>query len=242
MRKSDMKAVALIPARGGSKKVPGKNVRMLGGKPLIVHTIEAALKAELPARVLVSTDDPEIAELARRHGAEAPFLRPPEISLDSSTDLEVMRHLVGWLRDHEGYHFDLIAYLRPTTPFKTPAIIDGALRNMLERPELSGLKSVTPVSGISHPYWMFRKDGGRMLPFIEGVDIAKYHQRQLLPPCFRLNGVVDVLRVELVMGGGNQFGDRLGFHDVPEELAVDIDHELDFRLCEFLLKERENAL
>jgi len=125
---STMRILALIPARGGSKSVPKKNIRQVGGKPLLAYSIGHGLEAKRIDRVIVSTDSEEIAEIARFYGAEAPFIRPPELAQDYSLDIDFYRHALEWLREHEGYVPDAVINLRPTTPVRNPAVLDDLFR------------------------------------------------------------------------------------------------------------------
>ena len=233
-----MKVLGLVPARGGSKQLPGKNLALLGGRPLLVWTLECARQASRLSRIVVSTDSPEIAEVAVRGGVEVPFSRPAEYADDTTGDLPVIRHALESLAQLGDSGYTFIAYLRPTTPFRTPADIDGSIELLEANSHLTGLKSVTRVSGVDHPYWMFKEDDGSISPFVHGVDLNQYPRRQLLPPCYRLNGVIDVLRVSSVLSGSPcPFGARLAFFEIPVERAVDIDDARDLRWAEFLLSE-----
>ncbi len=232
-----MNKVGLIPARSGSKGVRNKNIRLLNGKPLIAYTIEAALASKLFDRVIVSTDSELIAEIARNYGAEAPFLRPGEISKDSTPDLPVIQHLIEWLKNNEGYISDYLVYLRPTSPFKTGKIIDKALHKIMSSESHTGLRSVTPSEGVYHPYWMYKEVDGKLKSFIDGINIEDYYQRQLLPPCFRLNGVVDIVKVENLKKN-MLYGDCIAYYELTEQQSFDIDNEFDFRLAEFFMKDK----
>ncbi len=231
-----MNKVGLIPARSGSKGVKNKNIRLLNGKPLIAYTIEAALSSKLLDRVIVSTDSESFAEIARSYGAEVPFLRPCEISEDNTPDLPVMQHLIEYLKNNEGYISEYLIYLRPTSPFKTGEMIDEALYKIMSSESHTGLRSVTPSEGVFHPYWMYKDVDGTLKSFIEGIKIEDYYRRQLLPPCFRLNGVVDIVRSENVKQN-MLYGDRIAYYELTEEESLDIDNEFDFRLAEFMMKE-----
>ena len=227
----------LILARGGSKGVPRKNVRSVGGRPLIAYTVEAARAAARLDRVFVSTDDEEIARVARGLGAEVPFLRSPELAQDDTPDFPVIAHFADWA-DRQGLRPDLIAYLRPTTPFKTGAMIDEAVGLLVDRPACTAVRSVTRSEAVHHPFWMYRIVDGALEPFIEGIDVMRdYPRRQLLPPCYRLNGVVDVLRTGN-LAGGTLYGEAIAPLVIPEEAALDIDTETDLALFEFLLRRR----
>lgn len=230
------KCLAVIPARGGSKKLPGKNIRLLDGKPLIAYAIEAALGSGKLDRVIVSTDDKEIAEIAVKHGAETPFLRPAELAKDDSPDRPVLMHVISWLKENEGYVADTVAILRPTTPLKTAEMIDACLGMLEEKRFLTSVRSVTKAQGVYHPYWMYKSAKDTLLPFIDGVDITKYYQRQLLPLCYRLNGMVDVARGETIMSCENVYGPSIGFFEIAEEYAIDIDTQFDFDFCEFMMR------
>ncbi len=234
-----MKTLALIPARGGSKRLPGKNIMALGGKPLIAHTIEAALQAQSVDRVVVSTDDGEIAGVARAWGAELPFMRPAELALDTTPDRPVLAHALDWLEENEGESFDFLVLLRPTTPFKTPELIDRCVKRLAEDSKCTAVRTVSRAEGVFHPYWMFRNEEGRLRPFIDGISLGTYYQSQLLPECYRLNGVVDVLRAGLIRGGGQHFGEDVGFVETEEEQSIDIDTPFDFELCEFLIERKK---
>jgi len=231
-----MKIIGLIPARGGSKTIFKKNIKNLGGKPLIVHTIEAALKCSSINRVIVSTDDPEISQIAIDNNAEVPFLRPSILATDTTPDRPVILHLIKYLTEKERYNTDLIIYLRPTTPFKTSVLINKCISKIISNPDLTSLRTVNKVEGTSHPYWMFKEEKGVLKPFIKGIDISKYYQRQLLPRCFRINSVVDIIKPEIALIKKNLYGNKIGFFETNSLDSIDIDTEFDFELCEFILK------
>ncbi len=129
--------VAIIPARGGSKGIPRKNIRFFAGHPLVAFSIAAALQAEMVTRVIVSTDDEEIAQVSRRCGAEAPFLRPAEFAADNTMDLPVFQHALTWLAEKEGYHPDAVLHLHPTSPVRPKGLLDKAIHLLLDHPELT---------------------------------------------------------------------------------------------------------
>lgn len=169
--------LALVPARGGSKGVPGKNIRPLAGKPLISYTINAALRSEYQLRVVVSTDDVRIAEVSRAAGAEVPFLRPQELALDETPTLSVVQDALHWLKEHEAYEPEIVVLLQPTSPLRTAQHIDEGIRLLLE----TGADSVISVCEAEHsPYWMWRVDSeGRVTRFME--EGSEYLSRQKLP-------------------------------------------------------------
>ena len=227
--------LGLIPARGGSKGVPRKNIRPLGGKPLIAWTIEAALLSRRLGRIIVSTDDPEISDIALSCGAEVPFVRPEELAQDHIPILSVYEHALAWLAQNEGYVPDLVAWLSPTTPLRTAADIDRAI-DLLQASTADCVRSVA-LSG-SHPYWMKRLEGDRLKPFMEGVDERTYYRRQLLPPAYQLNSAIDVTRCASVATTGQLYGgDMLGYV-IPAERGIDLDTEIEFAVAALLLQGR----
>lgn len=230
------KTVAIVLARGGSKGVPRKNIRNLCGKPLIAYAVEPGLAAKKVDRVIVSTDDEEIAKIARYLGAEVPFIRPKELAEDTTPDLPVYRHLIEWLDEDEGYTFDFLLNLRCTTPLKTSEMIDAAV-DILSKEDCDSVRTAHQVAGEEHPYWMFKKgENGIASSFVDGIKLEEYHQRQLLPPCYALNFLVDAMRVDVVMKAPYPCGNKVKLLEIAPNLAVDIDTENDFLVCEALLK------
>lgn len=230
------KSVGLIPARADSKRLPRKNIKLLHGKPLIAHTIECARQCSLLDRVIVSTEDMEIAKIALEYGAEVPFLRSADLAGDTTSDKDLWVDFIKRLRAEEDYSFDYLVYLRPTVPLRTPESIESAIKEMESNPSLSGLRSVTAATGVHHPFWQVKLIDKRLKPFIDGVEVAsKYYQSQLLPPCYRLNGVVDVVKPGVVLAENDPYGPEIGYIELDEYQAVDIDTGFDFELYEFLL-------
>ena len=232
-----MTTLGLIPARGGSKGVPGKNVRALAGRPLVAWTIETARACARIDRLVVSTDDERIAEVCRRSGAEVPFLRPAELAADDTPDRPVYDHAVDWLAGSDGYRPDAVVWLRPTAPLREPGDIDRALDLLVE----TGCDTVRSVCRAEHhPYWMRTLDGDRLRPLLDAADDAVFHRRQLLPAVYRLNGAVDVVRCSSAAERGELFAGDVRGYVMPPERSVDLDTELDFALAE-LLAERDRA-
>jgi CMP-N-acetylneuraminic acid synthetase len=147
-----VRAVAIIPARGGSKGIPRKNLRELAGHPLLAWSVAAAEAAETVGRVIVSTDDPEIADVAREYGAETPFVRPAELAADDTRDLPVFQHALGWLAEHEGARPEVVVHLRPTSPLRRAADIDRAVRALAADPAADAVRSV--CAPFQNPYKM----------------------------------------------------------------------------------------
>jgi CMP-N-acetylneuraminic acid synthetase len=176
--------LAIIPARGGSKGIPRKNIKNFAGHPLIAYSIEAGLQAKNVTRVIVSTDDEEIAAVARQYGAETPFLRPSEFAQDRTLDLPVFQHVLGWLADHEGYKPEALVQLRPTSPVRPPELVDEAVETLLSHPEADSVRGVVPAGQNPHKMWRIDPESGRMKNLLDvpGVDEPYNAPRQILPP------------------------------------------------------------
>ena len=213
--------LALIPARSGSKGIRNKNIRLFRGKPLLAHSVLQGLAAGCVHRVVVSTDSAEYAEIARAYGADVPFLRPPEISDDLSTDLAVFQHALTWLAEHEGYKPHICVHLRPTYPTRTVADIDAAVRLLLEHNEADSVRSIT-ASPLT-PYKMWRMGAnGFLQPLLEHEACEPYNlPRQSLPVVYMQNAAVDVVRTDVIMRGSMTGIQILGyempsFHDIDD--------------------------
>jgi CMP-N-acetylneuraminic acid synthetase len=226
--------LALIPARGCSKGIPKKNTKLLAGKPLISYTIEAALQSQCRPRVVVSTDDDEIARVARAAGAEVPFLRPAELAHDETPTFPVVQHALQWLEQHEAYQPELVVLLQPTSPLRRAEHIDQALELILS----SGADSVVSLCETEHsPYWMKKVDTkGHVSPFIDMKE--EYARRQDLPEVYRLNGAMFVTRSEVIIRENRLLGYDTRAYIMDQGDSIDIDTELDFKLAELLIKER----
>jgi N-acylneuraminate cytidylyltransferase len=228
--------LALIPARGGSKGIPRKNIKLLGGFPLIAYSIAAGQEAKLVSRVILSTDDQEIAEIARACGAEVPFLRPPEYAQDDTRDLPVFQHALRWLADREDYHPDVVVQLRPTTPFRPPDLVDGAIEVFLAHDEVSSVRGVVP-SG-QNPYKMWRiQDQGRLQPLLESEFDEPYNMpRQELPDTYWQTGHIDVID-PAVIRQGSMSGSFLYPYVIDPRFTVDLDNQLDWEKAEARIRE-----
>lgn len=229
--------LGLIPARKGSKRIPQKNLKKLNNKPLIQYTIEAALRSKELDMVLVSTDCEEIAKFSKQLGVHVPFLRPEIYAKDKSTDFEVINHTIKWLLENESIDVTNLAYLRPTTPLKNENIIDEALKKSMNT-DITGLRTVTRTEGVLHPYWMYFESNQTLTPVVSGIDLKKYYQSQLLPKCYRLNGVVDIVKTSFI-SEESLYGNKIGFLEVDEKFAIDIDTLNDFNYCEYIMSKME---
>lgn len=226
--------LAIIPARGGSKGVPRKNIRLLAGKSLIAWTIETALQTPCLGKVIVSTDDQEIAGVARKYGGDVPFLRPIEFARDDTTDMPVYEHALRWLAEHDDYYPDIIVWLRPTAPLRTVEDIEKAVL-LLEETKADWVRSVCEAE--HHPYWMYGINGDKLHPLIDGIDIRKYLRRQMLPIAYRINGAVDVTWRKTILEKKLLYSGDMRAYVMPVERSIDVDTYLDFSILETIMKE-----
>lgn len=225
--------VALIPARSGSKGVPHKNIKNLGGHPLIEWSIQACLKSRLIDRVIVSTDSKEYADLAVRLGAEAPFLRPAEIAGDRSTDFDFVVHALDWFAAHGGEP-EFLVHMRPTTPYRAPALIDQAIEAFRGETKATALRSVHEMSESAYKTFEIAPAGQlkRLGADNTALDAAN-NARQQFPATYQANGYVDVLSSRFVRSHGLIHGDWVMPFITPA--VVEVDTEEDFVHLEFLL-------
>ena len=225
-----MKILALIPARGSSKRLPGKNVRPLGGKPLIEWSIEAARSMREVSAIVVSTDDPGIATIALRAGASVPGLRPAALATDTASTVDVAVHA---LAQHESEHGPVngVLLLQPTSPFRSRARMQAGLSLFAQRPECS----VVGVSSAStHPLWCLRLDGGKLQPFVEGGGL--HLRSQDLPPAYTVNGAFYLVPADTLRNSHSLYAPETLplIMESPAEL-IDIDTEQDWQRAEQLL-------
>lgn len=226
-----MRVLGLIPARAGSKGVPRKNVRLLAGKPLVQYSIESALRARRLARVVVSTESAEIAEMARRCGAEVPFTRPDDLARDESPMLPVVQHAVRTL-EAAGDRFDAVCLLQPTCPLREPEEIDDCI-DLLERSGADSVVSVLEVPARYHPQWVYLTQGDGSLVPATGSPLPA--RRQDLPPAVHRDGSIYVTRRSALLERGSLYGDRMVGNRLNPARAVNIDDEDDWALAERLL-------
>ena len=234
-----MKVLALIPARGGSKSIPRKNILSFAGFPLISYSIAAALEADTVTRVIVSTDDEEIAQVARQYGAETPFLRPPEFSGDETPDLPVFIHALNWLAEEENYHPEIIVQLRPTSPMRRKWHIDQAVYKLIEHPEADAVRTV--CEPFQNPYKMWKiQDDGFMRPLLETDYSEPYNMpRQILPTVYWQTGYVDAAWSDTIMEKNSMTGERILPLIIDPSEWIDIDSLADWRRAEHLLESGE---
>lgn len=223
-----MKVLGLITARGGSKGVPRKNIRLLGGKPLLAYTAETALQAETLTRVVLSTEDEEIAAVGRKYGLDVPFMRPPELARDSTPSLPVVRHALSVLEE-SGEIFDAVCLLQPTNPLRRAVDIDVCVRLLIES-NADSVISVLPVPHEYNPQWVFFiKDGGLSLAVGTGEPIAR---RQDLPPAFHRDGSIYVTRRDAIFNRNSLYGEKILGYEIEPSFSANIDTEEDWLAVE----------
>ena len=224
-----MKIVAIIPARGGSKGIPRKNVKELCEKPLIAHIIETALKVRELNRIIVSTEDKQIAEIAKKYGAEVPFLRPKELARDETPTLPVLQHAVKYLEENENYRPDIVVLLYATSPLLKHERVSEAIRMLKE----GGFDSVLSVVEDRGHYWVETNNGyERLYPKV-------LKNRQFTKPLFKENGAIAVCKRDILMEENTVVGGKIVFLKMHEKENVDIDEPLDFKIAEFLIKRKD---
>jgi CMP-N-acetylneuraminic acid synthetase len=221
--------LALIPARGGSKRIPRKNIRELWGKPLLAYSVEVALRSKVIGRVICTTDDPEIAEIARQYGAEAPFIRPRELAADRSSDAEFYLHAIAWLRDHESYCPDIIANFRPTSAMRRVELVDEIIRTLIGRKDVDSIRTVS-----RSPISLFKlrtidpRSGLIECPVAVPREGPFHIARHPLPESFLLNDYLDATWVEAVLRTRSSLGQTM-LPYILDECPIDLDTEEDWK-------------
>ena len=235
--------IAIIPARGGSVRIPRKNVKLLNGKPLIAYAIEAAKNSNRVNRVIVSTDDDEIKKVALEFGAEVPFKRPADISEDVPTE-EVILHVIDWLQKNESYSPDIVVTLEPPVPFRNSDHIDQCVDAILDNDQADSAITVFPVKGF-RPEWMVRlNDKNIVSPYTSyfkqfGEAVLRFPASQIFEPLFKTCGLAIACEIEAFRSGKSLVGERCVGIKVKSEDCFDLDHPGDFEMCEILIKNRE---
>ncbi|MDY6846553.1 MAG: acylneuraminate cytidylyltransferase [Chloroflexota bacterium] len=232
--------LGIVPARGGSKGIPRKNILDFVGYPLIAYSIAAGLQSEHITRLIVTTDDPEIAEIARSFGAEVPFMRPKALAQDDTLDLPVFQHALTWLREKENCQPELVVHLRPTSPVRPVGLVDESIEILLAHPEADSVRGIVPAG--QNPFKMWKMgDDGQMVPLltVEGIDEPYNSPRQALPKVYWHTGIIDVLRPYVILEKASMSGDVILPVHVDPVFSVDIDTPMDWAHCENLVRERD---
>lgn len=224
--------LAVIPARGGSKRVPRKNLRLLAGQPLIVHAFAAARRCARLSRLVVSTDDAEIAALAKANGIEVPFMRPAALATDEATAVDVAMHALENVRSEDGSRYDILVWLQPTCPLRQPEDIDGTIDKLI----FSGADSVftvCPADSCNPAYW-YVVDGDRPRPLM--TPEAKESLGKTPGDLLLRNGAVYAVRTPVFLARKSFYGNDTRVYRMPAERSVNIDTELDFQLADVLAR------
>jgi len=226
--------LAIIPARGGSKGLPGKNIKELCGKPLIAWCLETAKACGSIDRVVVSTDDKNIADVAKKYGAEVPFMRPVELATDTTSTIDVIIHAVNWFEKYENYQPAYILLLQPTSPLRTAEDIEGAIQTLNDK---NARAVVSVCEAEHHPWWSNTlPENDNMKDFIRS-DILN-ERRQDLPVFYRLNGAIYLADTDYLHRHNGFFGPDTFAYKMPKSQSVDIDSAIDFKLAELLFEEK----
>ena len=232
--------VGIVPARGGSKGVVGKNIRPLGGYPLLAWSIIVARLCPEIDRVIVSTDSEQISGLAKQYGAEVPFLRPAEFATDKSPDRDFVVHALDWFDEHEGGEPDLLVHLRPTTPLRDPKLVGDAVRLIAADSTATALRSAHALA--ESPHKMLQVENGYLTGFFPDDRRPEYYNlpRQSFPTAYQPNGYVDILRSDFVRSGASLHGTRMLAYVTP--FTVEVDRPEDFEHLEFMLGRETSAI
>ena len=230
--KNGKSVLAIIPARGGSKGIPKKNIINLAGKPLIAWSIEAAKNSKFIDNVIVSTEDDEISDIAKQYGAYVPFKRPSDLAQDSSKSIDAIIHAIEWLKNKND-RYNIIVLLQPTSPLRKSEDIDDALDLLI----LKKADSIVSVCKTDHsPLWSNQlPEDGRMNNFLDNNIMNK--SRQELPEYYRLNGAVFVAYIDYLEKNKSFFGENTFAYIMPQDRSIDIDSRIDLELCRILLEQ-----
>ena len=228
-----MRILGIIPARGGSKGVPGKNKKDLGGKPLIQYTIEAALGTNQLTDLVVSTDDQQIATISERLGVEVPGLRPAHLSTDKSPSIDTVIYLLDLLQK-KGRQYDAICLLQPTSPLRTSKDIDDAIDKFVEL-NSDSLISVISVPHEYNPHWVFEPHGEQQFLRIATGEKDIVKRRQDLPQAYIRNGAIYLTKCKIVTEKKSLYGETIGYHEMSIEAHINIDNMEDWGTAERLV-------
>ena len=227
--------LAIIPARGGSKGLPGKNIKPLAGKPLIAWTVEEAKKSKFIDRIIVSTDSQEIADVSLKYGAEVPFIRPVELSADNTPSSQVILHSLEWLSINEKIEYSIFILLQPTSPFRNNKHIDEAIEKFIGFPKAKSLVSICVAS--EHPAWIKKINAEN---FLESYEVweKSISRRQELVQLYIVNGAIYIMYSEDFKNRERFDLSECTYYLMDEMSSIDIDNDLDLKFAEFLIKEK----
>lgn len=236
------KVLVVIPARGGSVRVPKKNVKLLNNQPLIAYAINAAKNSKMVGRIVVSTDDDEIKNVAVQYGAEVPFKRPEDISEDVPTE-DVVIHAIDWLKKNESYSPDIVVCLEPPVPFRKAVHIDKCVAAILADKSIDSALTVANVRGM-RPEWMVRVDNNKLIaPYTDyfkkdGAALVRFPASQVFEPLYKITGVVFSCRVDALLKYRSLVGVKCAAVEVDCDEIFDLDYPEDFEMCELLMKKK----
>ncbi len=234
---NNRKILIVITARGGSKGVLRKNIRDINGKPLIAYAIEAALQAKSYVyKVVVSTDDEEIAAVSKAYGAEVPFMRPDALATDKAASLMVVQHAVRTIEEQDGITLDWSMLVQPTNPLITGDDIIGAIDLIADHRGATSIVSVVDAME-SHPLKALKTKNGYLIPYIDGAPQA-IRRQDLNPQVYKRNGSMYLTRRDILMEGNDLYGDMIVPYIMPAERSLDIDTEFDLKLAEFIIQNK----
>jgi CMP-N,N'-diacetyllegionaminic acid synthase len=225
------KIACVIPARGGSKGLPRKNIKLLAGKPLIAYTIGQALQSHYIDRTIISTDDPEIADVSRQYGAEVPFMRPDNLAGDHASTIDVLLHAIHWLEEQEKYDFDILVLLHATTPLRSIDDINSCI-NLLVEAKADNVFSVAEAH--RNPYFNMVEADERGIATL--VKKGKFTTRQSAPKVYDMNASIYVWWKDILKNEKKIFLKKSHIYIMPKERSIDIDDDFDFKIAEFLLQ------
>jgi CMP-N,N'-diacetyllegionaminic acid synthase len=232
-----MKILGIIPARGGSKGVPKKNIKILGGKPLLEYTVKAALESKLLSRVILSSDDGEIIKIAENLGLEVPFIRPKNLAQDDTPSISVIKHALEFYMT-QNEKFDAVCILQVTSPFREKDLIDNALQKFMMK-NLDSLISVREVPSDFNPHWVFERDTKDHLKIATGDDKI-ISRRQELPKSFYRDGAIYITKSEVVLELNSLYGKSIGYIESRNDRYINIDTPEDWRKAEELIKKSQH--
>ena len=232
--------IGIVPARGGSKGVPKKNIKEIGGFPLIAYSIIAGQLSEKIDRCIVSTDSQEIADIAKNYNADVPYLRPSEFATDSSTDIEYIKHAIDWFDENEGYIPEYWVLLRPTTPLREPEVINKAIKEIIGHPEATSLISIHEFA--ETPGKMFGMQDGYLHGLCPLDPRPEYYTlpRQEFAPAYFGNGYVDIVKTSTIIKYNSCYGPRMLGFEAPDTGEIDIPE--DFKRVEFYLNQKDISI
>ncbi len=232
-----MEILAIIPARGGSKGIPRKNIRDFAGYPLVAWSIAAGKQSRMVTRVIVSTDDEEIAAVSREYGAQTPFIRPAELAQDKTTDLPVFEHALKWLEEKEGYQPEVVIQLRPTSPIRPGDCVDQAVKILLDHRDADCVRGVVPAGQNPHKMWRISYENEPMAPLlqVDGIKEPYNAPRQILPPVYWQTGHIDAIRTATILQKHSMTGERIYPLIIDPRFTVDIDNLSDWAKYEAMV-------